>query len=135
MISLLMRVSSLVFIGLFACDDSVVEIGVIEMASDPARIDVPSSLGRGESALVHVRTYGSMCMSVESTELVATEDGAEITPYDRREPGGCVLALIHFGHETHVRFDTPGTKTILVNGRRQPGDELVQKSFSLTVLE
>lgn len=130
-----MRISSLALLGLLACDDSVVEVGVIERSSDPAHIEVPASVRRGESALVRVRTYGTMCMSLEGTEVVTTEDGAEITPYDRREPGGCVQALIQFGHETYVRFDALGHKSILVNGRRMPDDELLQKSFSLTVVE
>lgn len=130
-----MRMSSLALLGLLACDDSIVEVGVIEMYPDPGRIEVPASVRRGESAVVHVTTYGTLCMSVEDTDIVTTEAGAEITPYIRREPDGCVLALVPLSHEAYVRFETLGAKTILVNGRRLPDDVLVQKSFSLTVVE
>jgi hypothetical protein len=121
-----------------ACDDSVVEVGVIESAADPALIDVPSSVRRGEVALVHVRTLGTMCMSVEDTEVIISGEGAEITPYDRRQPGKCVYALVPLGHEAAVSFDSIGTKVILVNGRRAgngDGYELVQKSFDIMVIE
>ena len=77
-----------------------------------------------------------MCMSVEETEVSITEDGAEITPYDRRTPGKCVAALVQFSHEAHVSFETLGEKTIRVNGRRSAGAgtyELLQVVFAMTV--
>src|SRR5687768_14439338 len=121
-----------------ACDDSIVVVGVIETGPDPALIVVPDSAKRGEPARAFIRTYGSMCMSVEATEVSITEDGAEITPYDRRTPGKCVAALVQFSHEAEVSFETLGLKTIRVTGRRSADAgtyELVQKSFAMTVVE
>jgi hypothetical protein len=118
-----------------ACDDSVVEVGVIEFHNDPVVIQVPGAVKRGESALVRITTYGGGCVSMEDTEISATGDGVVITPYDRRKSGTCTHVLLRFGHEASVSFDTLGPKTVLVNGRRMPEDELIQLPFTMTVVE
>ena len=121
------------------CDDTIVEVAVIETAADPAQIQVPGSVNRGELALVLIRSYSSMCMTVEDTDVSITADGAEITPYVRRPPGGCVAALVQLGHEAHVSFETLGDKTIVVKGRSNLvdplGETLVEKTFTMTVVE
>jgi hypothetical protein len=122
-----------------ACDDSVVEIGVIEDNEAHARVDieVPSSVRRDELALVRVTTYGNSCVSIEDTEVDITATGAEITPYNRTTPPTCTADLRLFKHEAQVSFNTLGTKTILVTGRSLDyrSDEVVQKTFTMTVVE
>ena len=122
-----------------ACDDGViVEIGVIEQ-DGPAQIQVPTTARVGEPALIQVTTYGGGCVSVETTEVVVTDDGAEITPYDRRREGNCTAIRLEFDHNAAIRFDTPGLKVIRVNGRKmyfgggEFQDELVQRTFSMNV--
>jgi hypothetical protein len=130
----------LTLVSAAACDDSVVEIGVIEdHAIDIGpEIEVPTSIRRGEMALLRVTTYGGGCVSIEDTELDITANGAEITPYDRRTPPKCLLILNHFKHDAHVSFSTLGAKTILVNGRSVAADkseQVVQRTFTMTVVE
>lgn len=106
-----------------ATEDSVVEPGVIDFGGDPVRIDAPSSARVGESFVVTVTTYGGGCIELERTDVELTDDGADITPLDRRRvPGPCTLVLHLFPHEVTLTFATAGTKTIHIHGRRVKGE-------------
>ena len=69
-----------------------------------------------------------------------SEDGVEITPYDRWQRGEDCPAIDRLvTHDANIRFETAGPKVIQVNGRRiafiggKMVEEIVQKSFSMTV--
>ncbi len=132
---------SLVYACTACGEDAIIEVGQIEAGpSAPMRIQVPESANVGESVPVGLVTYGDGCISFEETDVSITDDGAEITPYDRRRDGGrCPLILLEFNHDTTVSFGTPGAKLIRINGRRTGSvagerfDEVVQFDFTIDV--
>lgn len=124
-----------------ACDDSVVEVGVLQFHNDPVRILVPDTARPREAVLVQIVTYGDGCVSVEDTEVEPSEEGAEITPYDRRRvgEGACPQIQLHLSHDVQITFDTAGPKTIRVHGRREYASagetvhEPLQQSFPIMI--
>jgi hypothetical protein len=103
--------------------ESVVEIGRVVYESQGPLIEAPASASVGESVVVRVTTAGGGCISLERTETAVAIDGAVVTPYDRRKiPGeefdACTSDLVYLRHETSITFDTPGSKTISIRGRR-----------------
>lgn len=101
-----------------AGDDFVVETGKLSYDSyyRTPMIAMPESVAVGEPFTVDVSTDGGGCIKAESTELTATDDEADITPYDRRRiPGeheACDLILVYLHHTVSLSFASPGTKTI-----------------------
>lgn len=103
--------------------DDIVELGCIEYADEgPVEIAAPASALVGQPFAMTVRTYGLACVSFEGTDVELTKNEADVYPFDRRrvpgEDGGCVLLVTYFAHEATLTFDSPGTKTIRVHGRR-----------------
>jgi hypothetical protein len=117
-----------------AAEDSVVELGVIEYHAEPTLVEAPSNGIVGQPVTVRVVTYGGGCEALERTDVEVSRDGADVTPFVRRAiPGeheACTDILLSFQHEASVVFDTTGTKTIRVHGRRvnQGADEEIEIS-------
>ncbi|MBA3458755.1 MAG: hypothetical protein H0T46_02260 [Deltaproteobacteria bacterium] len=111
----------------------------MDLAGVRAIIEVPSTALAGEDFLVKVSTVGTGCMSAESMDVSVGVSDADFTPFDRRRfPGGgeaCTSNIRFFLHEGWVKFETPGTKTIRIHGRRQANraEELVEITHTLTV--
>jgi hypothetical protein len=106
---------------LAACaEDSVVEVGVVEMRDRPFTLDMPTAARAGESFEIGVPTYGGGCESEESTHVrTDSEELVTITPYDRRIlADACTIPLRIFPHRASVSFALPGTKTLRVRGRK-----------------
>jgi hypothetical protein len=105
-------------------EDSVVEVGIVELHSDPLLLDVPAVARVGEALEVVVTTYGDGCVSEETTQVeMSGDDLVTITPFDRRiipsdKTGRCPAILRKFPHRAELMFTTPGTKTVLVRGRK-----------------
>jgi hypothetical protein len=109
---------------LVACgSDEPFELGIIELHNNVPMIDVPSAASIGQPIRVGVTTYGSGCSSPSHTFVEATTEGADIRPLDHvryasRDGEVCTSELLYFAHEATLTFDTPGTKTIRIHGRR-----------------
>jgi hypothetical protein len=119
-------------------DGEVIEPGILEHHHDPARIEAPPRAAIGEPIRVGVTTYGDGCASLERTEASATEAGADVFPLDRRQvsdKASCPLILHELLHEVTLTFDTPGTKSIQIHGRRVAVDldEAIAISISIAV--
>lgn len=116
---------SVVFAVLFVASctdarDSTVEPGILYVQNQ-TMIHAPSVVHTNEAFTVSITTWGGGCIELRSTEVELTADGAAITPYDEYfeapEGGACTLNLAPILHEASLRFETPGTKTIVVHGR------------------
>ncbi len=104
-------------------DDLIIELGCIDYINEgPIDIKAPTSASVGQPFVMTVRTYGLACVSMESTAVELTHDEADVYPFDRRRipdgNGACILLVTYFAHEATLTFDSPGTKTIRVHGRR-----------------
>jgi hypothetical protein len=120
-------------------DDSVVELGRIEFYHDPPVIEAPASAAVGEQFLLRVMSYGGGCISLERTDVELTNEGADFLPFDRRHiPGeneACTLDLRLYPHEATLAFDSTGSKTIRIHGRRVnfQVDEAIQIPLTVVV--
>ena len=98
-------------------------LGIIHFdTSVELQIIVPSTVRAGEQFEVTVRTYGlNSCWSMGETEVSAAGASATVSPFDipGRPKGttGCRPMIVEFNHTASIRFDTPGTGTVIVRGR------------------
>jgi len=131
-------------VALVACGDepgwdSVVEPSQLEYYGTTAPISAPATARAGEPVVVRVDTLGGDCTDFESTEVTGSATAADVRPLDRRlipsGNGGCTLILEMITHEATLTFDTPGTKTVTVHGRRvdSRGDEPFATSLLIVV--
>lgn len=83
-------------------------------AEDPV-VEVASS---GRTAHVRVRTYGSSCNALGTTDVRVEGLTATVTPYNHAPPPGspCPRDLRIFVHEATVDFASTGSARILVRG-------------------
>lgn len=97
--------------------DSVVKPGIINNTV-AQNVVIPSTARPGELIAVRVVTLGGGCREFESTDVALSADIATITPYDRYAVGGiCTADLRPINHDTTIRFDTPGLKSVHVIAR------------------
>jgi hypothetical protein len=114
---------ALMMFGLAACDDSVVQPGMITFTG-PSRIVAPERAAARSDFQVVVYTFGNGCFSLDSTDVTIDGTEAIIEPYDRRDvDDACIQILVYLPHMSTLRFDSAGAKTIRVrgwDGNRQP---------------
>lgn len=129
-------VSLLTAPSLLACAGSpsqvtepIVELrrGVLEFYDDAPRIEAPATASVGAPVAVTVRTYGGGCIGRGPTSTAVQGLVAVIEPFDsvviRLPPNwACTLELRLLEHVATVQFAEPGTATIRILGRREPGD-------------
>jgi hypothetical protein len=78
---------------------------------------------------------------MDSTKIEATDEGGDFTPYDRDSGSSvCTLDLRYLPHQGLFTFETSGTKTIRVHGRRTVGNgidpprvELIEFPVQITI--
>lgn len=109
-------------------DDYDLDLAQVEFYDLAARVDAPASAAVGETFAVKITTYGGGCILQGTTDVSASDAGAELTPYDRYYVGDndCTADLRFYEHTAELRFDTAGEKTIRVHGRRV-GDGIDQE--------
>jgi hypothetical protein len=108
---------------LAACaNDSVVELGRVEYFDSAPLIDAPTVVEVGAAATVSVMTYGGGCILFERTEVDDSGADVLVRPLDRRLiPGkneACTQELRLIAHSVALSFETPGLKTVRIEGRR-----------------
>ncbi len=106
--------------------------------SAEVQITAPTTVRAGEQFEVAVRTYGlNSCWSMGETEVSAAGASATVSPFDI--PGrptqntGCHTAIVEFNHTASIRFDTPGTGTVIVRGRDLVQDRTVRIERAVAV--
>ena len=139
--------TALLLAGLAGCRSSTgpepsPDVGVVDFyARGPAGvIDAPASVRAGRDFTVTVRTFGGGCVSAAGAAVTyhgAALELAVVVPYDNaRVPPGtmCTEALTRPARDLTLRFVTPGTAAIRVEGRRQPegGRAAVEVAVAVT---
>lgn len=112
------------------------ELGYIEYYETPVEVTVPATARAGAPFTIRVVTWGGGCTSAGDTEATVSGAAADVSPYDLRvdDPGvACPDILRSLAHEAALRFDTPGTATVRVHGRREPGTDVVTVTRTVTV--
>lgn len=117
--------------------DSERTLGFLEYHGTPVEVTVPATVRAGEPFTVRAVTWGGGCTSKSDTEVRVSGRTADVRPYDVTRVGRdavCVDILRSLTHDTTVRFDTPGTATVRVHGRREPGSNTVVVTRTVDVL-
>jgi carotenoid cleavage dioxygenase-like enzyme len=112
------------------------ELGFLEYHGTPVEITVPATAKAGVPFTVRVATWGGGCTAKGDTEVSVSGSTANVRPYDITATGRaavCTDILRTLMHETTVRFDTPGTATVRVHGRVEPGSRTVVLTRTVTV--
>lgn len=112
------------------------ELGYIESYPSPVEATVPATARAGEPFTVRVVTRGSGCTSAGDTEARVSGAAADVSPYDLRQEGpgiACPDILRSLTHEATLRFDAPGTATVRVHGRREPGGDRLTVTRTVTI--
>ena len=101
--------------------------GVIRHHGESTLVERPARVLAGEPFVVRVRTFGSGCVAHAGTSVDISGLRAEITPLDLvyvpRSDEACTTELRRIEHTVELRFDQPGTATVRVRGRGEPGGE------------
>lgn len=120
-----------------AADGDVVDVGVLAFGDEAPRITVPDApVGTGKPFVVSVDTLGGGCIRFERTDIVTTDTGADLMPYDREHvPRSrvCTAELAFLHHDASFVFETTGPKEIHIHGRR--GDTPVVISIPIDVVD
>lgn len=112
------------------------ELGFIEYYGTPVEVTVPATVRAGEPFAVRVVTWGGGCTQAGETEVAVSGAAADVSPYNLTITGpdvACPDILRNLPHEVTLRFDTPGTATVRVHGRREPGAETITVTRTVTV--
>jgi hypothetical protein len=97
----------------------------------------PASVSAGQTFQATVTTLGfNGCWQADGADL--SNGGATLTihPYDAVRGEVCTQALVELRRTVDLRFDTPGTATIVVEGRgdpNEPGAGTVRVTQTVTV--
>jgi hypothetical protein len=107
-----------------AGSDGARRAGIIESRYlNTAVITAPDSVTAGIAFPVTVTTFGfSGCWTDDGTDVTALASQVVIRPYDRVRDGACTQMTVKLPRTVQLRFDQPGTATIVVQGVRDDGD-------------
>lgn len=111
-------------------------LGVIDHHGDPVQVEVPAEVARGTDFQVAVVTYGGGCVSQGDTDVQIDGLSAVVAPFDIDVSGPgvfCTMELRQFRHTATLRFDRPGTATIIFRGRRVPEGDVVSVERTVRV--
>jgi hypothetical protein len=100
------------------------ELGFLEYHGTSAEVTVPETARVGEPFAVRVVTWGGGCTEKGETDVTRSGTRVDVRPYDLTASGAdiaCPDILLRLVHEATVRFDAPGTATVRVHGRVEPG--------------
>ena len=100
-------------------------VGTVAFFSDAVVIEVPDTVSVSVPFFVSVRTFGGGCERVGPTEVAIDALRADVTPFDYTVGGPgveCTLQLKFLEHEGLVTFAIPGSATVTIRGKQEPGD-------------
>ena len=109
--------------------------GLIQiLPSAPAQVSVPQTAPRGAPFTVEVVTHGGGCLLQGPTRVRTSGMAADVRPYDRHTGGRvCPADVALYRHTATLRFDQPGTATVRIHGRGEPGAESVTVTRTVTI--
>jgi hypothetical protein len=83
----------------------------------------PATVKAGQTFQATVTTLGySGCWRTAGEDVTNADKQATVRPYDRVQGEVCTAALVQIRHVVNLRFDTPGTAKIVVQGRNDPNE-------------
>jgi hypothetical protein len=98
-------------------------------------LTAPDSVTAGTPFQVTVTTLGfSGCWTEDRTDVTSLAGEAVVRPYDRVREGPCTQALVNLPHSVQLRFDQPGTASIVVQGVRDDGGNAEPTQIQRTVV-
>lgn len=97
---------------------------VLGAFDDPVQVQTPEEVARGAEFEVEILTHGDGCTEKGDTKVNVDGLRAVVVPYDI-DTGRRVCFDIRkvYRHKATLRFDSPGTATIVFIGRRGDGGE------------
>jgi hypothetical protein len=120
-----------------AGSDGARRAGIIESPYLRASVlTAPEAVTAGVPFDVTVTTFGfSGCWTPDGTDVSNLTSQAVIRPYDRvRTEGACTQTTVTLPRSVQLRFDQPGTVTIVVQGVRDDGDNAEPTQIERTVV-
>lgn len=130
---------------LAACgdDSGVLAVTVLRPAAlafygDSVAVTVPDSARVGVPFLVQVRSFGDGCTQQDQTGIAVVGRRVDVRPLVR-EPSPvsqavCPAILLTFTHTAPVTITEPGTASIVVHGRSEPGASSVAVTRTVRVV-
>jgi hypothetical protein len=98
-------------------------------------LTAPDTVTAGTPFLVTVTTFGfSGCWTDDRTDVAAFATQAVIRPYDRVRDGACTQMTVTLPRSVQLRFDQPGTASIVVQGLRDDGADAEPAQVQRTVV-
>lgn len=94
-------------------------LGIVESQylQSPA-LAAPSAVTAGQPFQATITTLGyDGCWRADGEEVTRSAAQAVVRPYDKVQGDACTAALKEITHVVELRFDTPGTAKIVVQGR------------------
>lgn len=112
-------------------------VATISYYGDPVRIELPTTVSRGENFTVRVTTYGGGCIRKGNMVVELAASAAELTTYDHEVShtmgGVCTDDLRLYEHTATMRFHNPGTARITVHGVERPSGKMISVERMLLV--
>jgi hypothetical protein len=128
--------------GLAGCE--VVEpledrlVGILAERDGATDVAVPDTVASGVPFVVSVKTVGGACVRKDETELELSGSTATVTPYDRYaipRPGlGCLPTATAFDHATTVTFMTSGDASVVIRGREEGTNTILEFAYAVVVI-
>lgn len=78
------------------------------------------------SVAVTFATYGGGCHSADRTSVRVAGDSVHVEPWDKVRLGACTDILIQVPHTATFDLGSRDEMTVVIEGRRAPGDDLVR---------
>jgi hypothetical protein len=98
-------------------------------------LTAPDTVTAGTPFLATVTTFGfSGCWTEDRTEVTALASEAVIRPFDRVSDGPCTQMTVTLPRSVQLRFDQPGTASIVVQGLRDDGADAEPAQVQRTVV-
>jgi hypothetical protein len=109
--------------------------GIIESRELHAPVlTAPDSVTAGTEFQVSVTTLGYSGWTADRTDVSTRAGQAVIRPYYRVHDSGCIPLLLTLTRSVRLRFDEPGTATIVVQGLRDDGARVEPTQIQRTVV-
>ena len=114
-------------------DGEEIRRGTIKFYYDPIVIEA-NQLATSGLVRIRVHTYGGGCVSLARTDARVEGNVIIVEPYDsHRLQRACTDNLVTLRHVVDVQVPGPGTYTVRVIGRQEPGEITVTEERTLLV--
>lgn len=106
--------------------DTERRLAVIELGDEAPRVEVPATATAGTPFQVRVTSYGGGCIRAGRTEVRVSGSTATVEPYQIITKHDVCTADLRIDVNTaSVRFDAPGTATVVVRGLNDAANQVI----------